>query len=327
MAVETIRHAVRTSDGWSLSLKQTFRPDRLKRSSMPVVIVPGYGMNSFIFGFHPRGRSFEAALVDGGLEVFSADLRAQGDSRPHERVRHDWGLWDLAATDLGTVFDAVLAHTRTDHRGQAGRVCVIGASLGATIMFAHAALNPDHRVGAMVSIGGPVRWVKVHPLLRVAFASPRLVGAIPLRGTRTLAKTALPVLLARAPWLLSIYINREHVDESSLAELVKTVEDPNRHVNREIATWIREKDLVLRGVNITHALPSIQTPLLCAIANGDGIVPAETARFVLDHIGASDKRVLEVGTEATRLAHADMFISDHADAMVFGPIRDWILER
>ncbi len=58
-----------------------------------------------------------------------------------------------------------------------------------------------------------------------------------------------------------------------------------------------------------------------------GIVPAETARFVLDHVGATDKQVLEVGTEATRLAHADMFISDHADSMVFGPIRDWILAR
>ena len=49
--------------------------------SPPVVILPGYGMNSFIFGFHPRGLSLEAYLASRGIEVWSVDLRGQGRAR------------------------------------------------------------------------------------------------------------------------------------------------------------------------------------------------------------------------------------------------------
>jgi pimeloyl-ACP methyl ester carboxylesterase len=300
------------------------------------LIVPGYGMNSFIFGYSPglvphdgprregpRGRSFEAALVDGGLEVWRVDLRAQGGSRPIRAVSASYGLDDLAVTDLGAAISAALDRTQTS----ADNVAVIGASLGGTIMFAHAALEPRHHIGAMVSIGGPIRWIRIHPILRVAFASPWLVGSIPLRGTRALAKTVLPYVIRHTPWLLSMYINREHVDLDNIEELVKTVEDPNRYVNRQIAKWVADKDLLVRGTNLTHALRSIVTPLLCVVANADGIVPRETAEYCYRHAGSTDKTLLEVGSSDMRLAHADMFISHHAEGIVFAPIRDWILAR
>src|ERR1051326_6861472 len=51
------------------------------KGARPVVIVPGYGMNSFIFGFHPQERSLEATLAHRGLVVYAADLRGQGRSR------------------------------------------------------------------------------------------------------------------------------------------------------------------------------------------------------------------------------------------------------
>ena len=125
------------------------------------------------------------------------------------------------------------------------------------------ALVRDHKIGAMVAIGGPVRWVKIHPVLRVAFASPTLVGMLPLRGTRLFAKTLLPHVMRHTPWLLSIYLNREHVDLANVDHLTRTVEDPNRFINREIARWVRNRDLILGDVNLTQALPTITTPLLC----------------------------------------------------------------
>jgi hypothetical protein len=172
-------------------------------------------------------------------------------------------------------------------------------------------------MGSMVAMGSPVRWVRIHPILRAAFSWPMLVGAIPVKGTRRFAELALPHLVRRLPWLLSIYLNPSITDTDAAREMVKTVEDPNRHINREIARWIRDRDLVLRGINVSEALPQMKNPLLCVVANGDGIVPRATAEFPYARIGATSKRLLEVGSEAVSMAHADMFVSNEAHARVF----------
>jgi hypothetical protein len=75
--LQTIEHFVDNGDGWQLSLFQTWDPARLAPGRNPVLIVPGYGMNSFIFSFHPRGLSLEGYLADAGFEVWRADLRGQ----------------------------------------------------------------------------------------------------------------------------------------------------------------------------------------------------------------------------------------------------------
>ncbi|MBI3542965.1 MAG: hypothetical protein HY075_06810, partial [Deltaproteobacteria bacterium] len=109
-------------------------------------------------------------------------------------------------------------------------------------------------------------------------------------------------------------------------ELVRTVENPNRHINREIAQWIRDRDLVIRGENVTEALAAVTNPLLCVLAKGDGIVPRATAAFAYGQVASSCKRLLEVGDDEIRLAHADLFISNEAHARVFAPIADWLHE-
>ena len=45
-----------------------------------MLIIPGYQMNSSIFGYHPTGASIEDHLAARGLEVWSVDLRGQGAS-------------------------------------------------------------------------------------------------------------------------------------------------------------------------------------------------------------------------------------------------------
>ncbi len=320
--MQSVQHKIPNGTGFLLSLHQTWDEARLDRGKRPVVIVPGYGMNSYIFSWHPRGLSLEGYLAAEGYEVWRADLRGQGDSQ-RTGGRDDYRLKDLALTDLGVVIDAMLARTRTG----ADRVTMMGCSLGGTIMLLHAALRPAHRIGAMVGMGSPVRWVKVHPMLRAAFVSPWLVGKLPLRGTRALCEVALPRVARLTPWLLKIYMNPEIVDIEAAREMVKTVEDPNRHVNREIAEWIRRGDLVVDGENLAEALPAITQPFLCVYANGDGIVPPETARFVYQHIGSTRKALLEVGSREVQMAHADMFVSSEAHARVFAPIAQWLAEN
>ena len=321
----TIEHRVPNGAGWELCIFQTWDSARLVRGRRPVLIVPGYGMNSFIFSYHPRGASLEAFLAEQGFEVWRADLRAQGSSKwlggagKLAIVRpDDYRLEDLALADVGTAIDAAVSRTHTG----ASRVSVIGASMGGTLLFLHAALNPTHRVGAMVSIGTPVRWISVHPLLSLGL--PSLLSLFQPKNTRKLASSLLPHLARHTPWILSSYLNPSITDISAAGEITRTIEDSSRYLNREIAQWVRRRDLVVRDVNLSEALRGITQPLLCVIANKDGIVPFETGVFPFHQVGSTRKGLLEVGSATMAMAHADMFISNEAHERVFRPIADWL---
>lgn len=324
--VTVSRHEVHNGEGWMLALRRTTTTElehAERAPRRPVLIVPGYGMNSFIFGFHPTGRSLEAHLAWRGFEVWSVDLRAQGRSRPVDgAANRRFGLEHLGLVDVPAALDYVRARSATG----ASRVDVIGASLGASIMFVTAAVHGHEGLGSLVSFGGPLRWERVHPALALAFASPTLAGMVPFRGTRALARLALPVL-TRVPALLSVYLNTSVTDISRADEMVETVEDPVPQINAEIARWIAARDLTVRGVNVTEAVAALPNPLLSVVALSDGIVPPETARSAHHRSRAAVRELLEVGSRERPMAHADLFISRHSEREVFDPLARWLARQ
>lgn len=306
-------HLVDNRAGWRLSLTR-FRAENGAKGR-PVLIVPGYGMNSFIFGFHPNGASLVESLVERGLEVWTVDLRGQGRSiRARGSLRY--GIADLAIDDIGVAIRHVLASTGTG----AQQVDLVGCSLGAALAFAHVACVPDAPVHAIVSMAGLVTWKDAHPLVRFAFGSPRVAGLVRFKNTRRLARVALPVLAKVAPSLLSIYLNHQSTDLTQAARMVQTVEDPHPVMNREIAEWIRRGDLVVRGVNVSRALERMRHPFMCVVAAHDGIVLPATARDMFDVIGSEEKELLVVGDDTLRIAHGDLFLCHGAQERVFAPI-------
>lgn len=312
-------HYVPNGAGWELELKQCRPPKNPNRRRNPVAIIPGYGMNSFIFGYHPRGLSLEEYFRERGFEVWSVNLRDQGGSR-RKGGMHKYGLWDLGAVDL----DAAVDYISQKSESRTGKVDLIGCSLGGTIAFVYAALIPKNRAGSLVAIGAPLKWEKVHPLLKIAFYSPRLVGLIRFSKTRQLAKLIFPLVVHSR--LLKIYIHKEIVDLRHKNILLETVEDPNPYLNREIAHWIKTKDLVLDGQNLTEEFHKFKNPLLCVLANADGIVPPLTALSAHEVAGSKIKETILVGTDHLRFAHADLFVSNYAHEMVFHPIANWLLK-
>ncbi len=305
--------------GWRLGLKRVRRTHGVV--GRPVIAVPGYQMNSSVFGFHPSGLSLEAHLAAQGLEVWSVDLRGQGRSR---RTYGDerFGLADLAIDDLG----AAIAYVR----GVSGadRVDLIDCSLGTALAFAHVASIPTAPVAGIVALGGLVTWVHVNRVAHLAARAPWLVGQLRMRGTRRLARSALPVVARAArvaPWLLSVYLNVASTDTSQADAITATVEDPNPTINREIAEWIVRRELSVRGVNVSRALPRLEIPFLCVLGRQDGIVPPATSRAIYEAIGSTDKELLEVGDAAMPIAHADLFLARRAPELVFEPIARWLL--
>jgi esterase/lipase len=121
-------------------------------------------------------------------------------------------------------------------------------------------------------------------------------------------------------------MNPTLTEQSAAREMVKTVEDPNRYINREIAHWIKSRDLYVRGVNVAERLKRIENPLLCVLALGDGIVPRKTAAYAYEAVGSTSKKLLEVGTASLAMAHADLFVSNEAHKRVFEPLAAWLAD-
>jgi pimeloyl-ACP methyl ester carboxylesterase len=307
--------------GWRLAMARVRPEPDVTPAKRPVLIVPGYGMNSYIFGFHPRGPSMVDCLCTRGLEVWTVDLRGQGRSI-RARGNNRYGLADLAIEDLGAAIAHVLAHTETG----ATTLDIVGCSLGTALTFAHVACVASAPVHALVSMAGLVTWKGAHPVVRFAFGSPYLVGLMRLRNTRHLARFALPAVARIAPSLLSVYLNHQSTDLTQAAKMVQTVEDPHPIINREIAQWIKRGDLVVRGVNVSRKLPSMTNPFFCVVANDDGIVLPVTSRHTYDVIGSETKRLLLVGDPDQPIAHADLFLCTGAQERVFMPVADFLLD-
>lgn len=312
------RFLVDNRAGWRLAVTR-YRATR-EPKGRPVLIVPGYGMNSYIFSFHPNGPSLVESLAARGIEVWTVDLRGQGCAI-RARGHHRYDIGDLAVEDLGATIAHILANTTT----RATKLDLVGCSLGTALAFAHVAVVADAPVHAIVSMAGLVTWRDAHPLVRFAFGSPRIAGLMRVKNTRRIARLALPVVSKLAPSLLSIYLNERSTDLSQSARMVQTVEDPHPIINREIAEWIRRGDLVVRGVNVSARLPEMTHPFFCVVANDDGIVLPATSRYTFDQIGSAHKDILFVGDPGMPIAHADLFLCNDAQPRVFAPIADFLL--
>lgn len=313
------KYRVENGAGWELDVRRFFDPEGVDKARRPVVMVPGYCMNCFILGFHPSGTSMIEYLVDDGFEVWAANLRGQGEST-RLRGRRRYGFADLAGIDL----PAVLEFIGHESLCEPDIFDLVGCSLGATTSYVYLANRPqEHRVGALVAIGGPLRWNRAHPGLVLAAQCPPLYGLVRLRGIRRLARLLIPIV-QQFPKLLSYYMNPEIIDLSAADQLVQTIDDPDPQLNFEIARWIKNRDLVVDGLNISHSLYSVEVPIQCIIAMQDGIVTPEAALSVLDHIGSHEVDIVEVGSREVPHAHADLFISHGVDEKVFRPLRGWL---
>jgi len=313
------RSQLETDDGWTLGLRRWGAGGADKP---PVLLVPGYGTNANIYGFHPDGPGFMETLARRGFDPWSVDLRGQGDGRKTGLRRgRPIRLGEQALVDLPLVLRHIQGVTGSD------RIHTVGGSLGGALLYILLAHQPDAPVGKLVTVSSPLRWDDRHPVVRAFSAAGPLISQLPMRGSRTAARYGLPLAAKLAPTLaarlLSIYMTVDKFDLEDTVELVRSIEDPDGHLSRQLAAWIRARDLIVRGVNIREALAAVTNPLLVITASADGIVPSATARSAMHAIGGETTHV-EVGGPGDPWAHVDLFIGAGARERVFTPVADWL---
>lgn len=317
MPVEIEDHTVRTHDGWTLTLHRGISTTPPAAPGRPVVFVPGYGMNGYIFRYHPSAPSFMEALLEAGLDPWSVDLRGSSTSQRSARGPRGVRLADQAFVDLPVVLDHVCRTTGFE------QVDAIGCSLGGSLLYAYGAGLPSHRLRRLVTMGTPLRWTPSAMTRAVTLLGPT-VGRIPMVGTRRLSRFALPIAANLVPSALSIYLNPRITRTRPAHLLTRTVEDPIGDINREVARWMRAGDLVLDGMDVTRALGSFRAPLLVIVGSGDGICPRDAALAALEHTGGPVESLEIHHPDGEPVGHADLFISDIAPSTVFPEVARWL---
>ena len=274
-------------------------------------------MNTFILAFHPTGRSLVAFLADEGYEVWTANLRTQGDTLGPSGPA---SLQDWCDVDVPAVVEYVLRHTASERKS----AVLMGCSLGGSLVYAYVARRPrHHHLCAAVAIGAPLRWPAPPSWARPLLQRRSWLAHVRIRGTRTIARTLLPVV-RRLPILISPYMNAEHIDLARGDVLTQTVDDPDPGINADMVGWLEQRDLIVGPTNITLGLKAAKLPLLAIYANRDGIVRPEIAAAVTDFAHPNYLTTIEVGRDDLPFAHADMFINDHAEVEVFTPLAAWL---
>ncbi|MEN0063832.1 MAG: alpha/beta fold hydrolase [Myxococcota bacterium] len=304
-------HTVRTTDGWSLQLTRVVRPG--VTAGQPVLFIPGYGMNSWIVQYHPRGRSFADVLLESGFDPWGIDLRGSSSSKGPSRP----GLEAQATHDLPATIDYIRNFRSAE------RVHAIGCSLGGAMLLAHAAFSPSPGLDRVATIGTPLHWPR-DLRTRVLGLLMQTAGAVPMRGTRAWTAVALPIVSRLIPSALSIYLNPRITNVRQASQLTRTVEDPLPAINIAMGKWMRS-ELRIEGRALGPALQRFERPLLVLYGSGDGIVPREAALSV---VGATrgPTEVFEVThPDGEPVGHADLFISDIAPTRVFEPVTRFLL--
>lgn len=316
-AFRALTGPVRTKDGWTLLMRRGTLGGRASGGT-PVLLVPGFGMNSSIFTWHPGGPSLMEFLLRAGFDPWTVDLRGTRSSRPPRagaRVR----LADQAFLDLPAAAAHVLRHT-----GHA-RLHALGCSLGGALLYAWAGRS-SAPIERWVTMGSPLEWQDQSALLRLFAAAGPLARWVPVRGSAAAARVALPFARALVPELLSMYLNPRLTDTRDHGPLIATVEDPHADVTASLARWMRHGRLVLGGHDVSAGLRAAAHPLLLVYATGDGVCPPAAARAARHRTGGPVSE-LAVSHDIERVSHVDLFLGGHVHTQVYAPIANFLHGR
>ncbi|MBL8721664.1 MAG: alpha/beta fold hydrolase [Myxococcales bacterium] len=257
----------------------------------PILLVPSLINRHYVLDLMP-GKSFVEYLVGLGHDVYCIDWGTPGDEDRY--VTFD----EIVDGMIGRALAAVCKASGAE------RAHVLGYCMGGLMVAIHAAVRPA-RVASVCAVAAPVRfaddgllsaWARTPTLdLRVLVDS---LGNVPwqlLQSSFQLLRPTLP--LSKAVHLLDRAWDDEYLDGFLALETWgnDAVGFPGEAYARYIQELYRE-DRLIQGTFALSGRPAhlgaIRVPTAAVTFEHDNIVPAESARVLLDLVGApAEERV------------------------------------
>ncbi len=255
---------------------------------LPVVLVPSLINRHYVLDLMP-GKSFVEYLVGEGFDVYCIDWGTPGDE--DRFVTFDEIVDDM----LGR---ALRAATRASGAPSAH---VLGYCMGGTMAVLHAAVRPQ-RVASLTAVAAPIRFHDDGMLSAwsntKSFDTRALVealGNVPWQLMQSSFQMLRPTLnLSKAVHFLDRAWDDEYLDGFFALETwgSDNVSFPGVAWERYIQELYREDRLIAGTFSLSGrpALLSNVTMPTCAVTfQHDNIVPSESARVLLDAVGATKK--------------------------------------
>ena len=205
-------HFAKTTDGWEIAIHR-YTPEKQKEESKPVILCHGFGANRFNFDLG-EGRSLACYLRDRGYDTWVVDLRGAGhSSRPRwfNRFGYGWTMDDHIDFDLPAVIELVKRCTGSRE------VNWVGHSMGGTVMYAYLACGGEG-IASVAAVASPGYFGG--DALKMPYG--RIIKPLkwlPAFHIEFLARGHAPLVAGLAPWLDTMTINIENMDQSTIVRV------------------------------------------------------------------------------------------------------------
>jgi len=316
---QTPADVIHRENKWQL-LRFRPRPEGVAHRT-PVLLVPSLINRWYVLDLMP-GKSFAEWLVDRGHDVFVIDWGTPG---PEDRyLTFD----DVCDRYLGR------AIRRSARAAGSEKVHLLGYCMGGILTAIHAAARPE-RVASLVQLAAPVRFDDDGLLAKwtrtSTFDIDALVdgcGNVPWQLMQSTFHMLRPTLnLSKAVAVLDRAWDDQFLDGFLALETWgnDNVSFPGECYRRYIKDLYQGNQLVHGTFTLSGRparLESIECPVLAVTFEHDHIVPAHSAKVLVDRVGAADKEHLHLPG-----GHVGAVVSSSAKKHLWPRMIGWWAER
>lgn len=316
---QTPRDEVALEGGARLYRFRSAAQTESKAARVPFLLIPSLINRWYVLDLRP-GASLVEALVNAGFDVWCLDW---GIPQPEDRYLD----WEAVIARLGRAVRRVKRETG------ASKIGALGYCMGGTLTTIYTAQHADE-IAALVTLAAPIdfvrggqlrcmvepQWFDADAIADAGNVQPMQMqsGFVALRPTLDLGKlVAMPELAVDAKARDGFMALDEWANDN--------IPFPGEAYRRYIREMYQANQLVEgthrvagRGV----ALADIKCPTLVITASKDQICPPAAATALLDHIGTSDKDVLEVPG-----GHVGAVVGSRAAKEMYPALIKWLKPR
>ncbi len=329
----TVRHytldgerAIELADG-------TVLPIRRRRHAVPLVLVPPLGVTTETFDLMPN-RSLVRYMTARGFKVYLICWGKPG--RRHARLNNK----DYADRMMGEALASIRAHSGVDE------VSLMGWCMGGLLSLIHAGLQRNSRIRNIIAVASPIdmrgggivagvaQALNTPAMLIRKYTDLRLLAMNPERfhtpgWVTTLAfKLTDPIGSVTTYWdLITNLWDREFVESHSTTSnyLNNMLSYPAGVLQDFVVKVALDNKLAAGEIDVGRKISrfrNIRSAMLVFAGEEDVLVPASTARGILDLVNAKDKTfVLAPG------GHMGVILGSGAQAAVWARSADWLVSR